>query len=68
MSESEILDTVLREMVAIGHGWRCDWSHFDGRELKGQLNQLAKWAETARDDSSITEYMEGTKFSEEQAR
>ena len=43
-----ILDIVLREMRAVGAAWRMDWSDFDGRTLRDQLNDIAEWAERAR--------------------
>lgn len=60
MTDKEILTIVLREMTAIGQGWRLDWSDFDGRTLRDQLNSLASWAEEGKGD-----YTEGTEFIEE---
>ncbi len=25
---------------ALGTGWRLDWSHFDGRQLRSQINSI----------------------------
>ena len=54
----DILKIVLREMKAIGEGWRMDWSDFDGRTLRDQLNNLAEWAETGDDP----DYTSGSEF------
>jgi hypothetical protein len=63
----KVLDIVLREMAAIGAGWRADWKGFDGRTLRHQLNNLANWARFALhssdDDLDCTE---GTEFLEDQ--
>ena len=59
-----ILDTVLREMRAYGAAWRIDWSHFDGRTLRDQLDDLAAWAEKAQGEAEAFErgYTEGSAF------
>ena len=57
MTDREILEVVLREMTAYGRGWRKNWSGFDGRTLKHQLNSIAEWAQEAirtREESNFT--------------
>jgi len=51
-------------MTAYGYGWRGDWSDFDGRFLRDQLNELADWAEMALDSKEVLDYEKGTKFRE----
>jgi len=62
MTEKEILNNVLREMTAIGRGWRSDWSDFDGRTLRAQLDDIKNWA----CDNPTEEYTQGTEFEENQ--
>jgi len=65
MNAEKVLDIVLREMQAYAYGWRCDWSDFDGRHLRDQLNDLAIWAEGALTEEVVDgDYIEGTKFYE----
>ena len=67
MEAQEVLDIVLREMVAIGEGWRCDWGGFDGRSLRSQLNSIAKWADSAIGTTEPTDYTIGSNFLEDQS-
>ena len=60
--EAKILDIVLREIRAIGQGWRMDWNDFDGRTLRSQINGIAAWAGRARTDPNTPEYTDGTEF------
>jgi len=65
MNAEKVLDIVLREMQAYGCGWRNDWSDFDGRQLRGQLIELALWAKKALAEEVVDgDYIEGTKFYE----
>ena len=66
MDDQQILHVVLREMQAIGSGWRNNWSEFDGRWLRDQLDAIAVWAWKAREDPSTPEYTAGTEFYKEQ--
>ena len=66
MLHSEVLAIVLREMKAIGYGWRYDWNFFDGKTLRDQLYNLADWAEEALKSDTPKDYTEGTNFMEEQ--
>ena len=61
MDPEDVLKVVLREMRAIGSGWRADWSGFDGRTLRNQLDDLARWAERPTQD-----YTQGTEFAKQQ--
>ena len=58
MTESEVIKILCREIRAYGLAWRLDWSDFDGRSLRDQLNFLASWAE--RNDGS--NFTDGTEF------
>lgn len=63
MSQADrVLPIVLREMCAIGTGWRLDWSGFDGRTLRNQLDSLASWAKAALENPDLLEYTEGSDF------
>ncbi len=61
MEDKKVLEVVLREMKAYGEGWRMDWSGFDGRTLRDQLNSLAAWAVKAQKEE-IPQYIEGSEF------
>lgn len=63
----EILAVVLREMVAVGTGWRMDWSDFDGRTLRDQLDMIAEWAEKARKGQVREEHTEESEWCKEVA-
>ena len=54
----EILAVVLREMVAVGNRWRMDWSDFDGRQLRYELDAIAKWSMDALEGKVEEEYTE----------
>lgn len=62
MEAKEVLNVVLREMCAYGEGWRNDWSNFDGRYLRRQLNALAGWAEKALASEEVSNYTVGSEF------
>ena len=69
MDTSKVLKIVLREMTAYGRGWRNDWSWFDGRILRNQLNSLNDWANRALEPEVAIgdkDYTEGTTFEKEQ--
>ena len=66
MDAKKVLDIVLREMTAIGAGWRADWNGFDGRTLRDQLNDLANWAGLALKSQDDIGYTEGTDFLRDQ--
>ena len=69
MNAEDILTVVLREMTATGKAWRLDWSDFDGRTLRAQLNALANWAEDRlRNPNHEGEFAEGTEFLAEASR
>jgi hypothetical protein len=60
MEASDVLKIVLREMTAYGTGWRCNWSDFDGRTLRNQLDSLAEWAESALRSERPVDFTRGT--------
>ncbi len=35
-------EPVAEALVALGRAWRMDWSDFDGRTLRAQLEELSK--------------------------
>ena len=65
MTDREILEVVLREMTAYGRAWRSNWSGFDGRTLKHQLNRIADWAHKAIGTREESDFIEGTEFEKE---
>ncbi len=62
MTDSEILNIVLREMQAYGNGWRMRWVDFDGRQLRRQLDNIVSWSAAAREEGEPKDYTEGTDF------
>ncbi len=68
MTDTEILVIVLREICAYGRAWRYDWSEFDGRTLRAQLDELATWAESRMKDHVLSDFREGSIFLEETSR
>lgn len=67
LTTEQVLEITLREMKAFGMGWRMNWSEFDGRYLRAQLNTLAEWAErAARGENVGDDYSEGSNFLEDQ--
>ena len=58
----EVLLVVLREMEAFGNGWRMDWSEFDGRTLRNQLDSLSKWAYQRLQGEDLPEFKRGSEF------
>ena len=65
MEAEKVLQIVCREMTQIGYGWRGDWSDFDGRRLRDQLDDLDSWAEKALTSEIDLDYTEGTEFRNE---
>ena len=69
MDASKVLAIVLREMTAYGRGWRADWSWFDGRTLRDQLDGLAAWAKRVQEPEVAigdADFNAGTLFEKEQ--
>ena len=62
MECKKVLEIVLREMKAYGRGWRNDWSEFDGRYLRNQLNELALWAVDTLAGENDKEFIGGSVF------
>lgn len=62
MTPEQIVKIMAREARAVGAGWRHDWSEFDGRTLRDQMNALADWAERALADGGVPEFTEGSDF------
>ena len=68
MTPEKVLEIVRREMTAIGTGWRMDWSDFDGRTLRSQLDSLDSFAEKALESEIEIDYTEGKSFLAERAQ
>lgn len=69
MDEGKVLKIVLREMTAYGRGWRMNWSWFDGRYLRDQLDSLEAWAQRALEPEVAIgdkDYNAGSLFEKEQ--
>jgi len=60
------LQIVIREMRCYGSGWRADWSDFDGRTLRDQLDELAIWATEYASGERDDEYTDGSEFCKRQ--
>lgn len=65
MKAEDVLKIVLREMVAYGYAWRNDWSDFDGRWLRNQLDGIEEWAANALASKEDSDYTDGTDFYKE---
>jgi len=61
--EKEKQDILLRELSCLGQYYRNDWSDFDGRTLRYELNQLIKFIES--DDKEFNEFSQQLKEQEE---
>lgn len=46
---------VIRAIEAVRQAWRGDWSDFDGRTLRSQLNQLCGLMESALSGEDVSE-------------
>ena len=55
---------IVRELTALGQYWRNDWSDFDGRSLRSDLEDLTNWFENET-DVEFTEFTEMLKRQEE---
>ena len=62
MKSEKVLEIVLREMNAYGAGWRMNWSDFDGRSLRSQLNEISKFADKALASETDIDYNWGSEF------
>jgi hypothetical protein len=50
---------VIRAIEAVGQAWRGDWSDFDGRTLRHQLNELCGLMESALAGEDVKEAVAG---------
>jgi hypothetical protein len=48
------IEIVKRELNALGQYWRNDWSDFDGRTLRDQLDTIASFLDNKETD--LTEF------------
>ena len=62
MKAEKVLKIVNREMCAYGDGWRADWSDFDGRTLRSQLDSVASWSVKALASEVDIDLTSGTEF------
>lgn len=61
MDAKKVVEIMGRELGAIGQFYRNDWSDFDGRSLRSQLNELASWGKHAINGETQEEF---TRFTE----
>ena len=61
MTKDDVLNVMDRELTAIGQYYRNDWSGFDGRTLRMQLNRLSEWSKRASNRETEDDF---TDFSE----
>ena len=67
MIAEDIIQSMRRELNALGQYYRNDWSDFDGRTLRSQLNQLTNWSIKAIDDK-VEDFTEFTELLEDQSQ
>jgi hypothetical protein len=54
MSTQAEAEKVAGAMEALGQAWRGDWSFFDGRTLRNQMEELAKMVRAASAGEPMT--------------
>lgn len=67
MEAVKVLGIVQREILAIGQGWRMDWSDFDGRNLRHQLRRVSEFASNALKSEVDLDFTGGTEFLKEKS-
>lgn len=67
MDAVKVVEIMGRELVAIGQYYRNDWSDFDGRTLRSQLDDLVSWGNKATKGETQEEYTAFTEMLAEQA-
>lgn len=67
MIAEDIIQSMRRELNALGQYYRNDWSDFDGRTLRSQLNQLTNWSIRVVDDK-VEDFTEFTELLEDQSQ
>ena len=67
MKAEKVIEIMGRELRAIGKYYRNDWSDFDGRSLRSQLENLASWGEKATKGDTQEEFTGFTEMLTEQA-
>lgn len=67
MIAEDIIQSMRRELNALGQYYRNDWSDFDGRTLRSQLNQLTDWSIRVVDDKA-EDFTEFTELLEDQSQ
>jgi len=60
MKAEKVLQIVQREICAIGEDWRMDWSDFDGRILRDQLDAISSFIDMALKSDVDIDFTEGT--------
>lgn len=70
ITQDERIKITIREMKALGQTWRNDWSDFDGRTLRYQLELLANFLGStdpeSEDAEDFTAYSTELKIQEEE--
>ncbi len=66
MEKEQILMVVKREMCSLGEYYRNDWSDFDGRTLRNQLDILGGWATDAENGKTNEEFTAYSEMFEQQ--
>jgi len=61
MQTATIVEVMGRELRALGQRYRNDWSDFDGRTLRSELDSLVMWSTQAMSGQTEEEF---TQFSE----
>lgn len=67
MIAEDIIQSMRRELNALGQYYRNDWSDFDGRTLRSQLNQLTNWSIRVV-DNKVEDFTEFTELLEDQSQ
>lgn len=67
MNAEKVVEIMGRELGAIGQYYRNDWSGFDGRTLRSELDRLARWGAGAVNGDGPEDFTEFTEQLAEQA-
>ncbi len=47
------IEIAIRELTSLGQGWRNDWSGFDGRTLRRQLEEIVGVLNGSLEDTDV---------------
>lgn len=67
MNAEKVVEIMGRELGAIGQYYRNDWSDFDGRTLRSELNELAQWGAGAVKGEGALDFTDFTDMLADQA-